>query len=104
MPSAVVGSLRVNLGLESAAFGKGLQQAGSKLSGFGAAFRKAILPMAGVGATAAVGLGRLVQTTVAAADRMREASQSFGVPVETLSRLTYAVGQSGVSSTRWASR
>lgn len=35
MPSAVIGALRVNLGIDSAAFSDGLKQAQSKLAGFG---------------------------------------------------------------------
>jgi hypothetical protein len=42
--SAVIGALQVNLGIDTAAFGAGLRQAGNRLVGFGAGMRKAMLP------------------------------------------------------------
>jgi hypothetical protein len=97
MASSVIGSLRVNLGIDTAAFSTGLKQAGSRLAGFGAAFRSAIVPLAAAGTAAAVGIGAAVKGTIDAADEMSKAASKFGVPIEELSRLKYAADLSDVS-------
>lgn len=94
---AVIGALRVNLGLDSAQFGKGLKQAEAGLAKFGAAAKKG-LAAAGVAAAGLVtGLGLAVRGTINSADEMSKAAQKFGVPIEELSRLKYAADLSGLS-------
>jgi hypothetical protein len=98
MASSVIGALRVNLGIDSAAFTASLQQAGSKLSTFGGVLRKAIVPLAAVGAAAASGMAIAVKSTINAADEMMSKSAAkFGIPIEELSRLKYAADLSDVS-------
>lgn len=97
MASAVIGSLRVNLGIDTAAFSDGLKNAGSKLAGFGSVLRSAIVPLAAAGTAALVGVGAAVKGTIDAADEMSKAASKFGVPIEELSRLKYAADLSDVS-------
>lgn len=97
MASSVIGALRVDLGIDTAAFSDGLKSAGSKLAGFGASLRKAIVPMVAIGTAAAAGVGVAVKNTIDAADEMSKAAAKFGIPIETLSRLKYAADLSDVS-------
>lgn len=97
MASAVIGALRVNLGLDTAAFSDGLKGAKSSLAKFGAIAKKGALA---VGAAAAVGAGALavsMRGAINAADDMSKAALKIGIPTEELSRLKYAADLSGVS-------
>src|SRR5690554_3680428 len=97
MASAVIGALRVNLGIDSAAFSNGLKKAESSLQKFGNLAKKGLMA-AGVAATgAATAMGLMVRNTINSADEMAKASRSYGVPIEELSRLKYAADLSGVS-------
>ncbi|KFB10330.1 phage tail tape measure protein [Nitratireductor basaltis] len=97
MANSVIGALRVNLGIDTAAFSNGLKNAQSGLKKFGK-FAKTGLLAAGAAATAAAGaMAVAVKGTINAADDMAKASRSFGVPIEELSRLKYAADLSGVS-------
>lgn len=97
MANSVIGALRVNLGIDTAAFSNGLKNAESGLKKFGK-FAKTGLLAAGAAATAAAGaMAVAVKGTINAADDMAKASRSFGVPIEELSRLKYAADLSGVS-------
>lgn len=95
--SAVIGSLRINLGLDSGQLQTGLKNATSSLDNMAkraAAFGAAIgAAMAG----AAVALGSAVRNTINQADEMAKSAQKFGVGVEELSRLKHAADLSGVS-------
>lgn len=94
--SAVIGVLRVNLGLDSAQFSKGLSNAQSRLDKFGAALAKG-LAVAAAGAVAALGAVSVgIKRTVDEADKMTKLAQSIGVPVEELTRLKHAADLSGV--------
>lgn len=94
---SLVGSLRIALGLDSAAFDKGLDRAQGKLGGFakaaGPAF--AVVGAAALAVGAAVAAG--VRESLNAADDMGKAAQKFGVAVEPLSRLKHAADLSDVS-------
>lgn len=94
---AVIGSLRVNLGVDTAAFGDGLKAAGTKLAAFGATLRAAVVPVAVAGAAAIAGMGVAVRGVIDNADEMSKAASKFGVPIEELSRLKYAADLSDVS-------
>lgn len=91
--SAVVGALRVNLGIDSADFNKGLANAQTRLASVAANVAKA-------GAAIAVGLGialgGAVKKTLDNMDELSKAAQSFGIPIEQLSALKYAADLSGV--------
>lgn len=97
MANSVIGALRVNLGIDTAAFSNGLKNAQSGLKKFGQ-IAKTGLRAAGAAATVAAGaVAVAVKGTIDAADDMAKASRSFGVPIEELSRLKYAADLSGVS-------
>jgi phage-related protein len=95
--SSVIGALRVNLGIDSAAFSNGLKKAQSGLAKFGSLARTG-LAAAAAGATAAAGaMAYAVKGAIDAADDMSKAASKIGVPIEELSRLKYAADLSGVS-------
>lgn len=94
--NALIGALRVKLGLDSAEFDTGLKAAQGKLGGFGklAGLAGAAIA-AGMGA-AAVGIGAAVKSAIDAADQMDELAQKTGTAVKPLSQLAYAGKISGV--------
>lgn len=94
--SATIGSLRVVLGADTAAFSKGLKQSEKQLSGFAGAMKKAGPIIATALGTAVVGLGVAIRRTIDDFDDMSKASQKVGVGVEELSRLRHAAELSGV--------
>lgn len=91
--SAVIGALRVNLGIDTAAFSNGLASAQSGLKRFAS---MAKVGLAAAAAAAGV-LALAVKGTINAADEMSKAAQKIGIPIEELSRLKYAADLSGVS-------
>ena len=98
--TALVGALRVMLGLETAAFEEGLTGAQVRLKAFDAKMKTLGAGLAKVGAAISVagaGLALAIREQINAADSMEEMSQKFGVPVEELSRLGYAAELNGVS-------
>lgn len=95
--SAVIGALRVNLGIDSAAFSNGLNQAKTGLQRFGKLAKTGLLAAGAAAATAAGAMTLAVKGTIDAADEMSKASAKIGVPIEELSRLKYAADLSGVS-------
>jgi hypothetical protein len=95
--SAVIGALRVNLGIDTAAFSDGLKKAQSGMARWGAMMKTgAIAAAAGLGA-AIGGMGLAMKNAVDAADDMSKAAAKIGIPIEELSRLKYAADLSGVS-------
>ncbi|MEC9246274.1 MAG: phage tail tape measure protein [Pseudomonadota bacterium] len=97
MAQGVIGSLRVNLGIDTAAFSTGLKKAESGLQKFGKMAKTGLLAAGAAATAAAGGLAVMVKGTIDSADEMAKASRSFGVPIEELSRLRYAADLSGVS-------
>ncbi|MEF2551987.1 phage tail tape measure protein [Aurantimonas sp. A2-1-M11] len=95
--SAVIGALRVNLGIDSATFNKGLKQAETGIQKFGRMAKVGLLAVGAAGATAATAMAYSVKTTIDAADDMSKAASKIGVPIEELSRLKYAADLSGLS-------
>lgn len=97
--SALIGALRVMLGLESAGFTEGLTAAQVRLKAFDARVKGIGAGMAKVGAAISVagaGLAAAIRSQINAADDLDEMSQRVGVPVEALSRLKYAAELTGV--------
>jgi len=96
--AAVIGALRVDLGLNSAEFSAGLRKASNGLGNFA--------KTAGVGlavvTTAALAVGTALSVAVKGAidnaDHMDEMAQSAGVSVEALTRLGYAAKFSGLDA------
>ena len=94
---SVIGALRVNLGIDTAAFNNGLRQAQGSLAKYGAALKTGALAVAAAGAAAVGGLAAGVNSAIDAADDMSKAASKIGIPTEELSRLKYAADLSGVS-------
>lgn len=97
MANAIVGALRVTLGLNSAAFSKGLDKANKKSDTFGKKIAKSMKMIAGVSAAAAGAISLAVQGVLQDADKMAKASRKIGVPIEDLTKLRHAAELSGVS-------
>lgn len=95
--NATIGSLKVDLGLNSASFEAGLKKAQGSLSGF-AKSAAALGAIAGV-ALVAVGtaVGVAIKGAIDRIDELNKVSQQIGVPVEALSKLSYAAGLADVS-------
>jgi hypothetical protein len=95
--NAVIGALRVNLGLDSAQFEAGLKKAQSSLSGFG----KSAAVAGAAAATALVAAGTAmavaIKGVIDSADELSKTAQKVGVTVESLSRLQYAGSLADVS-------
>lgn len=97
MASAVIGALRVNLGLDSAEFRDGMKQAQSSADKFAKAL-KAGLAAAATAATAALGAISIgIRNTINSADRLGDVADMLGVNVEALQELRYAADRSGMS-------
>lgn len=93
--NAVIGSLRVNLGMDSAEFESGAKRAQSTLGGLGASIKAFA-----AGAVAALSLGAVTAALKSSVDHMDElgkAAQKIGIPVEQLSGLEYAARLADVS-------
>lgn len=95
--AALIGSLRVSLGLDTAAFSKGLKEAQGKMAAVGAVLRKAVVPITAAGVAALTATGAAVKSSINAADELSKAAAKFGIPIEMLSRLKYAADLSDVS-------
>jgi hypothetical protein len=93
MTKAVIGALRVNLGLDSAAFSKGIKESQNRMSGFGKNLAKIGAGISVVGAGVTYAMRRQIND----ADNMSKSAQKFGVPIEALSGLRHAADMSGVS-------
>lgn len=97
MASSVIGALRVNLGLDTAQFDKGLKDVSSQLGKIGALLNKGIVA-AGVGIAAAAGaITVALKSTINEADDLGKTAQKIGIPVEELSKLKYAAELADVS-------
>ena len=97
MAGSVIGALRVNLGMDSAQFTRGLRGAETGLQRFGriAAQGLAVVASAAFAATGALTLA--VRGTLGQFDELTKLSRSIGVPVEELSRLQHAADLAGLS-------
>lgn len=96
--NAVIGALRVVLGADTAALEKGLKDAQSSLSEFGANAGK-VLAAAGAAMVAGLTAASIaVKKQIDAFDDLSKTSQKIGVPVEQLAALRYAAQLSDVST------
>ena len=92
--NAVIGALRVDLGLNSAQFTSGLKNASKSLGGFHSV---AVKLGAAIGtALSGVAIGSAIKSAIDYADAIDEAAQKTGVAAEALSRLNYAAKIEGV--------
>ena len=94
---AVIGSLRVNLGMNSAEFSKDVKGVNKKLD----RFQRQMAGVAKVAANAfagiAVAAGAAFVGISQHADKMAKSAQKIGIPIEELSTLAHAAELSGVS-------
>ena len=96
--SAVVGALRVTLGLDSAEFTTGMKTAQTGLQRFAGIAKAGALAIGTAMVAAGGAMAMAMKGVIDRADQMYEASQALGVTVEDLSRLQYAAELSGVSA------
>jgi hypothetical protein len=96
MSSAVIGALRVNLGIDSAQFQQGLANAQGALSRFGQMAKVGLVAAAAAAGAAVGAMGVEVKKTIDAADDMSKAASRIGIGTEELSKLAYAAQLSGV--------
>ncbi len=97
MSQAVVGALRVTLGLDSAQFTNGMREAQTGLQKFAGIAKAGALAIGTAMVAAGGAMAMAMKGVIDRADRMYEVSQSLGVAVEDLSRMQYAAELSGVS-------
>lgn len=95
--NAVIGALKVSLGIDTAQFSTGLKGAQSQLSKFSSSMKTPLAAItaavAGVATTFAIG----VKLALNRADELSKAAQKFGIPIEQLSALKYAADLADVS-------
>lgn len=92
MAQAVIGALRVNLGMNSAQFSKGLKKADSGLKRFANAAKIGLAAVSAAAGVVSVAIMRVADD----ADHMAKTAVQIGVSVEELSRLRHAADLSGV--------
>lgn len=95
--NAVVGALRVNLGLNSAEFQQGLKRAQSGMKKFGKDIALGAAALTAAFAAAGATLGVFVKDAIDHFDELSKTAQKVGLTVEALSQLEYAAKLSDVS-------
>ncbi|QUS40572.1 hypothetical protein RPMA_18310 [Tardiphaga alba] len=95
--AAVIGALRVVLGADTASFDKGLKDSQSSLATFGSLVQTGLAAVAAAALAAGAALGVMVKHAIDNADNLNKMSQSTGVGVEALSKLSYAAELADVS-------
>lgn len=88
MSQAVIGNLRVNLGLDTAAFSAGTKQAQGALAGLSNSLKGFAAGMAGL--LTLGGVTSALQNSISRMDELGKSAQKIGIPVEALSKLEYA--------------
>jgi hypothetical protein len=94
--ASLIGALRVSLGLDTAQFSSGLNNAKGSLASFGRVAAVGFAAVAAAGVAAMTGLGYAVKGAIDDFDEMAKTAQKVGLTVEELTRLRYAAGLSGV--------
>lgn len=97
MMNAVIGALRVNLGIDTAQFSDGLKQAQSSADKFASHMKTAFVAAAAAVATTLGAVAAGVKNALSEADEMSKMASKIGIPIEELSKLKYAADLSGVS-------
>lgn len=95
--NAVIGALRVSLGLDSAQFSAGLKSSQASLAKFGKTVAVGFAAVATAAVAAGAAMGVAVKGAIDSADALSKAAQKAGVTTEALSRLKYAADYSDVS-------
>lgn len=95
--NAVVGALRVTLGLDSAQFTTGMKTAQTGLQQFAGIAKAGALAIGSAMVAAGGAMALAMRAVVNDADEMSKMAQKIGVPIEELSRLRYAAELSDIS-------
>jgi hypothetical protein len=102
MASAVIGALRVNLGIDTAAFSAGLSNAQGKLATFGKSAAPAVTAVAALGAAAGMAgaalVGALVKNSLDSIDTQSKLAAKLGATVVGVQALDQAANLAGISS------
>lgn len=102
MASAVIGALRVNLGIDTAAFSAGLSSAQGKLATFSKSLAPAITAVAALGAAAGVAgaalVGALVKNSLDSIDTQSKLAAKLGATVVGVQALDQAANLAGISA------
>lgn len=88
--NAVVGALRVTLGLDSAQFSQGLKGAQTGLDRFASIAKAGALAIGSSLVAAGGAMALMMKGVIDDADEMSKMAQKIGIPIEELSRLRYA--------------
>lgn len=88
MPQSTIGSLFVQLGINTAQFVNGISSAQKRLSAFGGFFKSFLGGLAG--ALTVGGLTAAFKSVIDKADELGKTAQKIGIPVEELSKLEFA--------------
>lgn len=97
MASSVIGALRVNLGIDSAQFSKGLKEADTRIASFAKSAAAGFAAVAAAATAAAYAMGTAIRGVINDADELAKMSQKIGISVEELSRFKYMADLSGMS-------
>ncbi|MEP9374994.1 phage tail tape measure protein [Mesorhizobium sp. KR1-2] len=97
MTNAVIGALRVNLGIDTAQFSDGLKQAQSSADKFAGYMKTAFVAAAAAAAAALGAIAVGVRNSLKEADAMDKMASKIGIPIEELSKLKYAAEVAGIS-------
>ncbi len=102
MSNAVIGALRVNLGLNTAEFDEGSKRAQAQASKFGAAIKTAFVAAAAAAAGALSGLAVALGSTLRAVDDIAKRAQISNTTFEDFQRLEFAARSVGIEGDKLA--
>ena len=102
MANAVIGALRVNLGLNTAEFENSAKRAQAQSSKFGAAIKTAFVAAAAAAAGALSGLAVALGSTLGAVDDIAKRAQISNTTFEDFQRLAFAARSVGIEGDKLA--
>ncbi|WP_311273541.1 MULTISPECIES: hypothetical protein [unclassified Rhizobium] len=102
MANAVIGALRVNLGLNTAEFENGVKRAQASSNKFGAAIKTAFVAAAAAAAGALSGLAVALTSTLGAVDDIAKRAQISNTTFEDFQRLAFAARSVGIEGDKLA--
>lgn len=102
MGNAVIGALRVNLGLNTAEFEEGSKRAQAQAGKFGSAIKTAFVAAAAAAAGALSGLAVALGSTLSAVDDIAKRAQISNTTFEDFQRLAFAARSVGIEGDKLA--
>ncbi|MCM2455300.1 hypothetical protein HGO37_07885 [Rhizobium sp. CG4] len=102
MTNAVIGALRVNLGLNTAEFESDTKRSLASANKFGAALKTAFVAAAAAAAGALTGLAVSLRSTLGAVDEIAKRAQISNTSFESFQRLEYAARSVGIEGDKLA--